>query len=176
MAVSRPPGSTGEGSRRNKRAFPIRLLLVDSDAARLSQALKKLLAEGAPIELSLQRAAGSKSPAGYIRRVAVRQSGGVILFLPVEQIDWIEANNQYVRLHVGDKRHLVRESIVHLESRLDPANFRRIHRSTIVNLDRVRELHATSQAQRWVVLVNGDRLQVSQAHWAEIHEALVGLG
>jgi two-component system LytT family response regulator len=117
-----------------------------------------------------------KADRAYLRRVPVRQPGGVILVLPVEHIDWIEASDQYVRLHVSEKRFLVRESITNLGSRLDPEQFRRIHRSTIVNLDRIRELHVTSQTQRWAVLVNGDRLQISQAHWAELHEALVGLG
>jgi len=117
-----------------------------------------------------------KADRTYIRRVPVKQPGGVILFIPAAQIDWIEASDQYVRLHAGEKRFLVRESIAHLGSRLDPAQFRRIHRSTIVNLDRIRELNVTSQTQRWAVLVNGDRLQVSQAYWTEIQEALAGLG
>jgi two-component system, LytTR family, response regulator len=117
-----------------------------------------------------------KADRAYIRRVPVKQPGGVILFVPVEQIDWIEASDQYVRLHAGEKRYLMRESISHLGSQLDPAQFRRIHRSTVVNLDRIRELHVESQTQRWAVLVNGDRLQVSQAYWEGIQEALVGLG
>lgn len=117
-----------------------------------------------------------KTDRAYFRRVPVKQPGGVILFIPVEQIEWIEASDQYVRLHIGQKRYLMRESITHLGSRLDPAQFRRIHRSTVVNLDRVRELHMESPTQRWAVLVNGARLQVSQAHWEEIQKALVGLG
>ena len=176
MVAESEAGHACEDAGRKETGHPIRLLL-GSDATRLSTALQELLTQGTTIHFSLQGAEGKleiQSP--YAKRVSVRQPGGVILFLPVEQIDWIEASDQYVRLHAGEKRYLVRESIVHLGARLDPAQFRRIHRSTIVNLDRIRELHVASQAQRWVVLVNGDRLQVSKAYWTEVQKALAGLG
>ncbi len=176
MAVERETGRPYESSGKKDTGNAIRPL-HGSDATRLSTALQELLTQGATIHFSLHGVDGKfESQSTYAKRITVRQPGGVILFLPVEQIDWIEASDQYVRLHAGEKRYLMRESIAHLEARLDPAQFRRIHRSTIVNLDRIRELHVESQTQRWVALVNGDRLQISKAYWAEIQKALASLG
>ena len=64
-----------------------------------------------------------------------------MVFLPVEQIDWLEAADNYVRIHTAGDTHLVRETMNEFEARLDPARFVRIHRSTIVNLERVRDDH-----------------------------------
>ena len=72
-------------------------------------------------------------------RLAIKNAGSLI-FLSAGDIDWIEAADYYASLHVGKKTHLLRRGMNDLESDLDPAQFCRIHRSTIVNLDRVREL------------------------------------
>src|SRR5947199_283113 len=79
------------------------------------------------------------SPRGYARYVLVRDAGRVVP-VRVEDIAWVEARGKYLRLHCGPAVHLLRESIGQLESRLDPAMFARIHRSTIVNLQFIREL------------------------------------
>src|ERR1051326_5661736 len=72
-------------------------------------------------------------------RIAVRNNGRVV-FLKVEDIDWIEASDNYVCLHCGRETHVVRETMSELEARLDPSKFLRVHRSAIVNLDQIREL------------------------------------
>jgi len=116
---------------------------------------------------------GQEESHPYVRRLPVRRSGGVILYLAVEQLDWVEAADQYVRLHAGKERYLVRESMRCLESWLDPKRFLRIHRSVIVNLMRVRELRSESPKERWAVLVNGKSLQVSQGRWKALQDALM---
>ena len=85
----------------------------------------------------LERAAAPSR--GTCERLLVKRRAGRVL-VQVEEIDWIESAGNYVRLHVGRERHLLRETMTALEDELDPAQFVRIHRSTIVNLDRVREL------------------------------------
>ena len=97
----------------------------------------------------------------YIRRLVVK-TGGRIVFLKVEEIDWIEAAGNYLTLHVGTASHLIRETMNDLESRLDPAQFLRIHRSTIVNIDRIREMQPLFHGDFTVILMNGTRLMLSR--------------
>jgi len=97
-----------------------------------------------------------------LRRVSIK-SGGRIAFLGVEEIDWIEAADQYVELHVGPKTHLLRESMSSLESKLPPDMFCRIHRSTIVNVNRIKELHPQSSGDSVVVLEGGVELKLARA-------------
>ena len=99
----------------------------------------------------------------YAERLMVK-NGGRVLFLRVEEIDWIEAAGSYVRLHVGRDGHLVHEGIAALMNRLDPSRFARIHRSTIVNLDRVRELQPWFHGDAVAILRDGTRLQVSRTY------------
>ncbi len=120
------------------------------DREELSRRLAEVLAQ-------LQRAQG------HARRLLVR-SDGRIRFVPVDDIDWIEAADNYARLHVGAERHLVRETMGSLEARLDPARFARIHRSTIVNLARIRELQPTFNGEYTVFLQTGSRLTLSRGY------------
>jgi len=100
------------------------------------------------------------------------KSGGRVLFLAVTDIDWIEAADYYASLHVGPKTHLVRRSMNELESDLDPAQFCRIHRSTIVNLDRVRELRFDSDGEYELVLVDATQLRLSRRYRKEVQARL----
>jgi two-component system, LytTR family, response regulator len=99
----------------------------------------------------------------YAERVMVKTAGRVV-FLRVEEVDWIEAAGSYVRLHVGRDGHLLHEGIAALMTRLDPSRFARIHRSTIVNLDRVRELQPWFHGDAVAILRDGTRLQVSRTY------------
>jgi len=99
----------------------------------------------------------------YAERLMVKTAGRVV-FLRVDEIDWIEAAGSYVRLHVGRDGHLLHEGIAALMTRLDPARFARIHRSTIVNLDRVRELQPWFHGDAVAILRDGTRLQVSRTY------------
>jgi two-component system LytT family response regulator len=103
----------------------------------------------------------------YLARVMVKTAGRVI-FIRAEEIDWIEAYDNYVRLHLGGKAHLLRRTMNELESALNPERFARIHRSTIVNLDRVKELHPHFN-EHLVVLHDGTELKLSRTRkeWLE---------
>jgi two-component system, LytTR family, response regulator len=96
-----------------------------------------------------------------IERIAIR-SGKKVFFLKAEEIDWIEAEGNSVKLHSGAQSHVVRASISSLESELDSEKFVRIHRSTIVNVDRVRWLEPSSHGNYRVILHDGTQLVLSR--------------
>ncbi len=96
-------------------------------------------------------------------RIAVKAGGRVIL-LKAEEIDWVEAADNYVSLHVGAASHLLRETMNGLERRLPSDRFLRISRSTIVNLDRVRELQPLFHGEYAVILTDGKRLSLSRSY------------
>lgn len=104
-------------------------------------------------------------------RIAVRQQGRTI-FVPVAEIDWIEAADNYARLHTRDGTFLVRETIKQLAVELDPA-FVRIHRSTLVKLDQIREVRPQADGDHTVVLASGARLTLARS-WRETFEGKVG--
>jgi two-component system LytT family response regulator len=100
---------------------------------------------------------------GYAQRMAVRGNGR-IRFVPVEEIEWIEAADNYVRLHAGGERHLLQETMASVEARLDPAEFARIHRCALVNLAKIRELQPTFNGEYSVLLHSGARLTLSRGY------------
>jgi two-component system LytT family response regulator len=99
--------------------------------------------------------------AGRAERLLVR-AGERLFFIRAEEIDWIEAAGNYARLHVGAKTHLVRETMTRLAERLDPSRFLRIHRSTIVNVERVREMQPWGSGEYVVFLQDGTQLRLSR--------------
>lgn len=105
-------------------------------------------------------------------RVAVRSNGRVV-FLKVNEIDWVEASDNYVCLHVGKETHVVRETMNELEKRLDPALFIRVHRSAIVNLDRVKELQPWFRGDYRVVLSDGTELTLTKTHREKLESQLL---
>ena len=96
-------------------------------------------------------------------RLAIR-SGDRILIVKVDDIDWIEGAGVYARLHVGTKTHLLRETLTNLAEQLDPERFVRIHRSTIVNRERVRELRSYFHGEYIVLLEDGTQLKLSRTY------------
>jgi two-component system LytT family response regulator len=102
----------------------------------------------------------------------VIKSAGRIFFLRVEEIDWVEAADNYVRIHAGREGHLVRETLQSLEGRLDPRQFLRIHRSSIVNLDRIRELKPAFHGDYAVFLRDGTELTLSRNYKEKLGEPL----
>jgi two-component system LytT family response regulator len=102
-------------------------------------------------------------PARYLERIALRAQGKIV-FLNVNDIDWIEAAGVYIHLHVGAKTHLYRSSVAHMLKRLNPAQFVRLHRSAIVNTARILELHPRSHGDFTVVLQSGTELTMSRAY------------
>jgi two-component system LytT family response regulator len=128
----------------------VRARRASGEQEELSRRLSAVLAE-------LQRAQG------HAQRLLVRLEGR-IRFVAVDDIDWIEAADNYARLHVGPERHLIRETMGSLEARLDPARFARIHRSTIVSLAKIRELQPTFNGEYAVFLHSGTKLTLSRGY------------
>lgn len=110
----------------------------------------------------------------YLTRLMIKASGRVML-LKVEDIDFIEADGNYAKLHVGRKSHLLREKMHDLEGRLDPAKFVRIHRSIIVNLDRIKEMHPHFNGDYIVVLEDGRKLRLSRTRRENLDARLKAL-
>jgi two-component system LytT family response regulator len=104
-----------------------------------------------------------KTPQGHLERLVVKSSGR-LFFLRAEEIDWIESSGNYVSLHVGPESHLLRETMNGIETKLDPARFIRIHRTAIVNIDRIRELQPLFHGEYDVVLRTGTTLTLSRGY------------
>jgi two-component system LytT family response regulator len=119
------------------------------------------------LSLLKQIEAGSK----YLERLVVK-SGGRVFFLLTADIDWIGAEGNYVNVHTSRKSHLMRESISGLEAQLDPKEFIRIHRSTIVNLRRIKELQPWSHGEYHVILQDGTELTLSRNYRDNLQNVL----
>ena len=102
----------------------------------------------------------------------VVKSGGRVVFLRVEEIDGVEAADNYVRIHAGRESHLIRETLQSLEGRLNPEKFLRIHRSTLVNVDRIRELQPIFHGDYLVKLNDGTELTLSRSYREKLLEPL----
>jgi two-component system LytT family response regulator len=100
----------------------------------------------------------------------VIKSGGRVCFVRTDEIDWVEAAGNYVKIHVQDEEHLLRETISNLEGRLDPDKFLRIHRSTIVHIERIRELQPAFHGDQVVILRNGTELPLSRSYREKLQE------
>ncbi len=107
----------------------------------------------------------------HLERLVVR-SGGRIRFVRVEDVDWFEAEGNYVRVHAGERSHLVRHTMAALEAELDPERFLRIHRSSIVHLDRIDHIEPLFQGEYAVVLRGGHKLTSSRGYRDRLHAAL----
>jgi len=105
----------------------------------------------------------------------VIKAGGRVFFLKTEEIDWIEAAGNYARIHVGKESHLLRETMSALETRLDPEKFLRIHRSTIVNIERIQELQPWFHGDYVVILRDGTQLTLSRGYRQKIQEVFGNL-
>ncbi len=99
----------------------------------------------------------------YGERLIVRSSGSVH-FVKIDSVDWIEASRNYVKVHCGSETYTMRETMARMEARLDPERFLRIHRSTVVNIDRIRKIEPGVGTEAIVVLDGGKRLMVSRAY------------
>jgi two-component system LytT family response regulator len=113
--------------------------------------------------VSLLQAARPVQPQPDVERLVLK-SGGRVFFLRVQEIDWIEAAGNYVRLHAGKEIHLMRESMNSIEQRLDRSRFIRIHRSTMINIDRVKELRPLFHGDYEVILHDGARVTLSRSY------------
>jgi two-component system, LytTR family, response regulator len=134
--------------------------LENRDADEINARLREFLSE-------------NKTPEKYAERFIIKTSGRVF-FLKTEEIYWIEAEGNYVKMHTRDGHFLFREAISKLETSLDPQRFQRIGRSTIINLDCVRELQPWFRGNYKVILQNGTELKLSPHYRANLNKHLAG--
>lgn len=114
-------------------------------------------------------------PAGPVERLLVKTDGRVLL-IKVEDIDYIEAADNYVNLRVGKESHLMRETMSSLETRLPPEKFMRISRSSIVNVERIQELQPMFHGEYIVLLKNGAKLTLSRTYRDKLDRLLGSAG
>lgn len=130
--------------------------IAQAQTAGVSAQLRALLEDARPGKKHLDR--------------LVIKSASRVFFLRTEEIDWIEAAANYLKLHVGPEAHLLRETMSSLEARLDPEKFLRIHRSTIVNIERIQELQPWFHGDYVVLLLDGTKLTLSRSYRQKLQE------
>jgi two-component system, LytTR family, response regulator len=153
-----------------------RVLVSSTSAAQRHERLLALLKEDAQTD----DGADARSPLGdptappvagdsavFPRRFLVK-GDGQMYFVAVDDIDWIEAYGNYVRLHVGKGVHLIRETLGNIERKLDPTRFARVHRSSVVNLDRVARMDLWGAGDYVVLLKDGTKLKLSRWYRSRI--------
>jgi two-component system LytT family response regulator len=137
-------------------------LLKPFGPERLATALERIrAASGAPAATPAFERFKEAMRQGPMRRIFVRTGGGIVP-IAVETVSWFEAQGDYVAAHVGASQHLMHLSLQHLESRLDPQRFVRIHRQHVVNLDWVKAFRRQGKGHLVAVLTDGTRLAVSR--------------
>jgi two-component system, LytTR family, response regulator len=161
------------------RAFEVNALdylLKPFDDERFNKALERVKREikqarrGDFDERLLQLLGEVKNKPEYLKRIPVKTAQYTILVL-AEDIDFIKAAGNYLELHVGKDLYLIRERVHQFEQKLDPEQFVRIHRSTIVNIDRIKTLHPMFNGDHVVILRDGAKLNMSRTY----HEKLLRL-
>ena len=125
------------------------------------------------VAADLQVVSSPSSIASTVDRLPIKANDGRIIVIRLTDIDWIEADRDYVSIHVGDKAWLMRETIAAVELRLALSGFVRIHRSALVNAERVKELRPRDKGEYTVVLHNGTELKLTRNYRASV-ERLVG--
>lgn len=138
-----------------------RKLVEQRKTGDLGQRLSSLLTDLKP----------EKAEPKYLDRLAIKTEGRV-LFFKTDDIDWIEAADNYVNVHVGNEQHLHRETMSSLETKLPPARFIRISRSTIVNIERIKEMQPMFHGDYVVILKNGTRLNLSRNYREKLNNLL----
>jgi two-component system LytT family response regulator len=115
---------------------------------------------------------GETNPRRGVARLAVRTPGHVAI-VRTEEIDWIEAADNYVCIHCGAETHVLRETMNMIEARLSDTQFQRVHRSTIVNVDRIKELQPWFRGDYRILLRNGTQLTLSRKYREKLESTLL---
>lgn len=159
------------------RAFEVNAidyLLKPFDGERLAKAVarakREIIKVGVSIDIEdkLRKLLKEvKTEPQYLSRIPVKSSRGTTLIL-AEEIDWITAAGQYLELHAGSETHLIREKLSQFEIKLDPKMFMRIHRSTIVNLERIKSFHPLFNGDQLIILKNGKELNLSRTYYDKL--------
>jgi len=142
----------------------------DRFEAALERAKQRL---GAPAPPVAELAAAAREPGHYAERIVVKD-GTRVHIIPVAKLDYVEAQDDYVALASLGKKHLKQQTISGVEAVLDPKNFLRIHRSYIVNLERVSKVEPYGKDSHVAILSDGARLPVSRAGYARLRTVLEG--
>ena len=143
-------------------------LLKPFDRDRLQTCLSRVRDQigrsaGADLQARMQKLIAEATGRAYATRLMVKHHGRVV-FLQIRDVDWIKALANYVELHVGAQTYMIRETLNSLESRLDPDSFARVHRSVIVNLDRIKERQPWSHNDYLVILKDGTEIRMSRRY------------
>lgn len=156
------------------RAFEtgaIDYLLKPIDEQRLARAVARAKREikreepSADMEEKLRKLLREvKTEPQYLKRIPVKSSRGTLLVL-TEEIDWITTAGHYLELYAGSEKHLIREKLSQFATRLDPKDFMRIHRSIIVNLDRIKSFHPLFNGDQLIILKDGQELNLSRTYY-----------
>jgi two-component system LytT family response regulator len=145
---------------------------LDRARARVAERRAAGVVDARLLALHSERVSSRAAPSGQcLTRIAVK-NGGRAFFVRADEVDWIEAADNYIRLHVGAATHLVRESLRTLEAKLDPRFFLRVHRSAIVNIDAIRELQPWFHGDHVVILRSGVRLTCSRRYDERLRQML----
>ena len=121
-----------------------------------------------PVELDTKNEPAEGS---YLERIMIKERGS-IFFIKVDEIDWVEAAGDYVSIHAGSKSHLLRETMSGLIKKLNPRQFVRVHRSSIVKVDSIRELKPYFHGDYIIILNNGKELKLSRRYWEHVEKVL----
>lgn len=163
----------------DRAARQVRLGRVEALSRELLRLLRDLRPGAAPTDDGGEGAAAPAvapgTPPAYLERLGIRVGGKMVL-LRTEEIDWIAGAGVYVEVHAGKRRYQLRQTLTALEQRLDPARFVRIHRSTIVHVNRVRELVPHLHGEYGVILEDGTNLKLSRNYRDRLVALMGSLG
>jgi two-component system LytT family response regulator len=156
-------------------AHAVDFLLKPFDRERMTKVLDRVRAHLAEGPMSRAAAAASAPGSGaaptYLSRIAVKSVGRTV-FVNADNVDWLETAGNYVCLHAGKETHVVRETMNQIEAQLDPAKFVRIHRSTMVRIETIREIQPLFNGDRCVILHDGSKLTMSRSYRDKARAAL----
>ena len=144
----------------------VRQHLNQSDVENHKKRLMDLIANitgQSPAQIDEMLVTGQPCEADYPEKIAIKDRGETTL-VPSKTISWIEAAGDYMCIHAGDEVHVLRSTLKELESKLNPINFQRIHRSTIVNLERIEKVCSHINGEYYLILDNGSRLKMSRSY------------
>ncbi len=147
-------------------------LLKPVDCERLSKAVERAKSHRTHLDNRFRALLEDiKTGSKFLKRLTIKLTGRTIL-LPTEEIDWIETHGNYLKVHAGRESHLIRGTMQALETKLDPEKFVRVHRSAIVNVEKIKEIYPRSNGDQDLVLHNGRQLMLSRNYRDKFFAAL----
>jgi two-component system LytT family response regulator len=152
-------------------AHAVDYLLKPFSAERFERALERAKARLGQRTLPADLSAEARAPEQKPQRIVVKD-GTKVHVIPIDKLDYVEAQGDYVALHSGGRGFLKQQPISSVESLLDPSRFVRVHRSTIVNLERITRIEPYAKDSRVAILADGTRLAVSRAGYTRLMEAM----